>query len=402
MNRVYFERYAHPHPLIPDISASKNTGIVIVIPSFKETTTHIAVESLFQCLLPKCDITILVVVNEPEEASHEISKINLSTIASLQQLTVPAGFQLEIIHAKLPKKKAGVGLARKMGMDEACRIFDQINNQEGIILCFDADSTCQENYLVEIEKAFRENRAECAIVFHEHPLDNTAIIQYELFLRFYSGALRYASFPYAYQTLGSCIAVLANTYMNHGGMNTRKAGEDFYFLHKIIPHCRFLEINATTIYPSSRTSDRVPFGTGAAIQRINQNQGLPYLTYHPDSFEDLRLLFDQIDQLFLESKWEFPPSIQAFHEKNGFPTAFKKIQSQSPNIQAFRKRFLSWWDAFRCLKFIHFAREHFYQEVPLETALNWLNTQLWNLPFNQKSNQERLQLLRTWDRKYPL
>ena len=34
----------------------------------------------------------------------------------------------------------GVGLARKIGMDEACYRFHKVRRSRGIIACFDADS----------------------------------------------------------------------------------------------------------------------------------------------------------------------------------------------------------------------------------------------------------------------
>ena len=88
---------------------------------------------------------------------------------------------------------------------------------------------------------------------------------YELHLRYLNLFSRFTGFPYAYHTIGSCFGVRAETYASQGGMNKRKAGEDFYFLHKIIPLGEFREINNTCVIPSPRESDRVPFGTGAAI-----------------------------------------------------------------------------------------------------------------------------------------
>src|SRR5213594_3575687 len=88
-----------------------------------------------------------------------------------------------------------------------------------------------------------------------------AIAAYELHLRYYVRALRYAGFPYAHHTIGSCMAVRADVYKKQGGMNKRQAGEDFYFLQKIIPLGHFTDLTETKVIPSSRPSDRVPFGT---------------------------------------------------------------------------------------------------------------------------------------------
>jgi hypothetical protein len=61
-----------------------------------------------------------------------------------------------------------------------------------------------------------------------------AITSYELHLRYLVHAMRWAGHPFAYQTVGSSMAVRRKAYLSLGGMNTRQAGEDFYFLQKFI------------------------------------------------------------------------------------------------------------------------------------------------------------------------
>src|SRR5207249_6387595 len=105
---------------------------------------------------------------------------------------------------------------------------------------------------------FRENpRSPGCSIYFEHPLEGPldarvydAISTYELHLRYYVQALRYAGFPYAYHTFGSCMTVRADAYMEQGGMNKRKAGEDFYFLQKIISLDGFSDLTETTVIPS--------------------------------------------------------------------------------------------------------------------------------------------------------
>ena len=77
--------------------------------------------------------------------------------------------------------------------------------------------------------------------------------------------MTFAGLPYSYHTIGSAFAVTAKAYARQGGMNRRKAGEDFYFINKLIKGENFGEITNTTVFPSPRTSNRVPFGTGKAI-----------------------------------------------------------------------------------------------------------------------------------------
>ena len=56
-------------------------------------------------------------------------------------------------------------------MDEAVRRFNLVQNSKGIIISFDADSICDNNYLVEIENNYNKYPLAngCSIYF-EHPL----------------------------------------------------------------------------------------------------------------------------------------------------------------------------------------------------------------------------------------
>ncbi len=105
----------------------------------------------------------------------------------------------------LPGKYFGVGLARKIGMDEAVYRFNLLNNENGVIVALDADTLCAENYLVEIENHFNKfpGTEGCSIYF-EHPLKGNdfdskvyeTICQYELSLRYYKQGLKWAGLPF--------------------------------------------------------------------------------------------------------------------------------------------------------------------------------------------------------------
>ena len=63
--------------------------------------------------------------------------------------------------------------------------------------CFDADSLVAKNYFVELEEVFKKDTLGCNIYF-EHDIVgpnsaiNKAIIDYELFLRYYNLAMNYS------------------------------------------------------------------------------------------------------------------------------------------------------------------------------------------------------------------
>ncbi|MDP4680515.1 MAG: glycosyltransferase family 2 protein [Cyclobacteriaceae bacterium] len=386
---IYLERYAYSKSYLGH-KPKENTGIIVVIPCYYEPDLVSSLISINNCH-SQCPVEIIVIINASEIDSEEIKEHNINTYQevlgwsdSIQSTNKNFHFILE---NESPKKHAGVGLARKIGMDEAVRMFETINNSDGVILCFDADSTCEENLLSEVWSHFLLNPKSpgCSINF-EHPLTGNldhqiyrGITFYELHLRYYVDALKYAGFPYAYHTIGSSMAVRSSAYQKQGGMNRKKAGEDFYFLHKIIPLGNFGEVNSTAIYPSPRASDRVPFGTGRAVGEWLAGEQEDYLTYHFQIFEDLKIFITQVDSYFMtnekalkESMLDLPRSISDFLNSLNFELILKEVQDQSSNLDSFRKRFFQWFDGFRVLKYVHFARDSFYPNISILEGVDWL------------------------------
>ena len=68
---------------------------------------------------------------------------------------------------------------------------------------------------------------------YEDQFCNTATALYELRLHHYVLGLEYAGSPYAYHTLGSCLAVKADAYAQVRGFPKRAGAEDFYLLNKL-------------------------------------------------------------------------------------------------------------------------------------------------------------------------
>ena len=145
---LYFKRYAWPKPLNPSFIPPHDLEMVVVIPSFKEPEVNQAVNSILSCQSNK-RIIILVIINEPENASPEIIAANNKSEDSLEQSDHNSNIQLICNRIILPEKKAGVGLARKVGLDEAAMWFEKIK-KDGILICFDADCVCESNYLDSI------------------------------------------------------------------------------------------------------------------------------------------------------------------------------------------------------------------------------------------------------------
>lgn len=411
----YLPKHAFTGQLVEQTPAH-DLAMVVVIPVHEEESLLDVLADLSDCDETENSVEIIVVINHSEDADAEAIRINQKTYHDAGEWTkldnrAERSFHI-LYQPDLPKKKAVVGLARKIGMDEAVRRFEQIQNPNGIIVCLDADCRVQKNYLGEIERFFavHPEREGCSIHF-EHSLDGLdddhwkAIIDYELHLRYFIGMQRWAGYPFAYQTVGSAMAVRVDVYCKVGGMNMRQAGEDFYFLHKVIERGAFAELNTTTVMPSARISERVPFGTGRAM--LNQLQKKEQLlTYHPRIFQDLRI-FLRLIPLFhvtgaLNTEYLLvhcvPVSIRTFLQSVDFTNKLEEIKSHTASPAAFQKRLFRWFNAFMLMKCVHFVRDNFYTSIPVNAATQEFASLMQFNPESVRSSEELLVQLRLLDR----
>ena len=170
--------------------------------------------------------------------------------------------------------------------------------------------------------------------------------------------------------------VKAATYAKHGGMNKRKAGEDFYFLHKIIPHEEFVNVSEATVYPSCRTSDRVPFGTGKAQQDWLNADSDSYLTYQPAIFKELKSLLSRVNDFFtgdpVDVSYGLSAANQQFIDAHRSLEKIQLIRANTKDQTQFSKQFYVWFDGFMCMKYVHYLRDQLYPNIPIKTAANQL------------------------------
>jgi len=238
-------------PELIEEQPDRQTGIIVVVPAYDEPGIRRLLDSLALCNEPKCKVEVIIVVNAPAEAAKECidnNKLTIINIESWKKENQNCFFRLFAFTAETSVSGWGVGLARKTGMDEAVRRFNIINNPEGIILNLDADCLVEKNYFESVHDnlLLRKDRAACSVYF-EHPVSGDdfpesiykSITLYELHLRYYFRGLAYSGFPYVFHTVGSAIAVKALQYIKAGGMNRRRAGEDFYFIQPNIVYTQF-------------------------------------------------------------------------------------------------------------------------------------------------------------------
>ena len=278
--------------------------------------------------------------------------------------------------------KGGVGLARKIGMDLSLTALDYDSKRKKLIISLDADTLVEDNYLQAIREYFGRERADCAVISYRHQmpedeLNQSAICSYELFLRYYVMGLNYVGSPYAFHTIGSTMVCTSTAYLAVGGMNKKEAAEDFYFLQKLAKYSKMGTINSTVVYPSARSSNRVPFGTGKKMKELlsEEESDIPFYNYK--SFIILKQFLSLIGRSvpenisgkdLLSRCCQIDPSLGGYLKSNTFDELWDKLKKNSPHGDGLLKHFHSWFDAFRTLKLIHHLRDHGYETMDMFTA----------------------------------
>jgi len=375
-------------PVLVDEEPGRTTGIIVVVPAFDESYIIELFDSLALCTPPSCKSEVLIIINASSKASVVSLKNNLAALNEVeiwQQRNQDCFFRPYAINLGQPDIKGwGVGLARKAGMDEAVKRFNLIDKPDGVIASLDADCTVAENYFSKLENELlkKSGRNACSIYF-EHPVTGdrfpekvyNAIYQYELHLRYFYQALSYTGFPDVFHTVGSSMAVKSLSYIKAGGMNRRQAGEDFYFVQKLVPAGGYFSLNSTTVYPSPRASERVPFGTGAAVGKMLTKDEECFMTYNPLAFRDLYSFFERLENIFesdqdklIEIHSDLPDSIKAYLEEQKWISKISEIKNNTSGFTSFRKRFFNWFNMFQVVKYLNSCHKTTFKKVPVKTA----------------------------------
>ncbi len=375
---------------LTELQPGSEPDISVVIPCFREPGILQTLRSVNNCKLPACEVDVIILINHSEVAPDEIKNFNSETKKHIDLWITknekPGIRFFAVGPVELQKKRAGAGLARKSGMDEAVRRFNLLQKPHGIIVSLDADTLVAENYLVEIENHFNRNPKDVgATISFEHQTAGlekrqlTGIRFYEKYLDYYKNALQFTGYPYSMFTVGSAFAVTAEAYVKRGGMNRRQAGEDFYFLQNLVQIGNVGEITSTRVFPSARLSDRVPFGTGPVLQKWMNGEEDLTRSFNFQVFLDLKQFFDINAKFYTINKDEFleliselPESIRQFLIKDNFWNEIADLNKNCSTAETFNRRFFYQFNAFKILKYINFAHEHYYTKMDLDAQINQL------------------------------
>ncbi|RPI41937.1 MAG: hypothetical protein EHM46_05800, partial [Bacteroidetes bacterium] len=227
---AYLRKAGLREPLI-DTEPHPGLQVIVIIPAYKESGLERCLDSLFSCrveggfeagshAMPEAGTAdgfpssiraeVIILVNAPAhapagilESNHRIYGRARDWIREHQNPFI--GFHLLLDHSFGPKE-AGVGMARKILMDEAVRRFDRIGRPRGIIASMDADAVVEPGYLQALVNHFRSRPVDGCSIYFEHPLSGEefspgvylAITRYELHLRYYLQSTRSTGYPRAF------------------------------------------------------------------------------------------------------------------------------------------------------------------------------------------------------------
>ncbi|MEZ4483571.1 MAG: glycosyltransferase family 2 protein [Syntrophotaleaceae bacterium] len=313
---------------------------------------------------------VLLVVNQRPDSTAADKADNLLLLQQLKTgaLNYP-GVQLAWVDAsasgqELPAKDGGVGLARKIGFDLALSRLAW-RPEDPLLVALDADTLVQPDYLSALRRHFRVADAGAAVVPFCHqsaddPAQQQAITRYELFLRCHVLGLKLAGSPYAFHTVGSTMACRATAYARAGGMNRRRAGEDFYFLQQLAKTTGVQQLSGTQVFPSPRPSNRTPFGTGRSVAELMAGHKEAVLFYPAPCY---RLLGDWLQLVetrletdgatLLHQARQLNPDLAEFFAGENFIFVWERLAANHPRPQSRIKAFHDWFDGLKTTRLIH-------------------------------------------------
>lgn len=386
-------------------------GGAVVIPALAESATLLAtLSSLASNPQELCErFLILVVVNHREDAPADDKADNLATLERLAVATPQLSrLRLAWIDAasaglEMPVKGGGVGLARRIGLDLALSRLDGLNG-EPILVCLDADTLVRPDYFSALVRHFAVSRCGAAVIPFRHQRGPTTesdriITRYELFLRSYVFGLALAGSPYAFHSVGSAMACRASAYVKIGGMNSRSAGEDFYFLQQLARTVGVEAMTGTIVHPSPRSSHRVPFGTGRSVSKMVAGGEQEQLFYHPGCFRVLGAWLGlvaaqpEVDGASLRRQaGVISPALGEYLDLNRFEELWGKLRRNNPGHQALLKAFHGWFDGLKTMKLIHHLSAGPFARCEPKEALKELFA--WGGQASVSGMEQQLELLR--------
>ena len=353
---------------------------VVVIPVCNEASDFL--ENVFSLITDECLIVLVVnspIGNEKWQTSNQflIDNLRNKSKSTTQVTNTIEHLRFESFHDVLLvdrnssgfqiNPKQGVGLARKIGCDIALKLYVLGSIKSPWVFSTDADVILPCDYFSQIQ--FDEKKFSAIVLDFKHITDDKYLqniqFSYDFKMRYYLAGIQFAQVGYDYIPLGSTLIASMECYAKVRGFPKKNAAEDFYLLNKlakVLPIKHFEK--SCTIQIQARLSNRVPFGTGPALQKIaDLNSTQHYLYYHPKCFIYLKKW-----KLFLDSLWQksglviqSPKEVvlKQLYDFFNCSQVFEKSKNQITNKIRWQQFIHQWFDAFRILKAVHFVDKKF-------------------------------------------
>ena len=138
-------------------------------------------------------------------------------------------------------------------------------------------------------------------------------------------------------------------------MTPKKSGEDFYFLQKMRKSGDILIWNEEKVYPGTRFSDRVFFGTGPAMIKGDAGDWDSYPVYHYSLFDQVRDFYNSFDRIYFGEMDEV--TISMTEKIFGNSDIWKSLIENSKNADQFIKAAHLKFDGLRVLQFLKSSQD---------------------------------------------
>lgn len=416
----YSESEAHSIPKL-----NQQFQYSLIIPAFDEHPQFL--QQLIQQFSHE-SLLIILVINRPDNQGREANaqlyswiEKTLEPIAnhenqSLFKISIKTALLVVDRNTKPIPKQEGVGLARKIAADCATMLIQQGIIESPWIASTDADTKLPDEYFQTFSElslseashttsSAKQNVSVVCFPFqHKQHIDSfsnenlahteknqAGSIQhftqlYEIKLHHYVLALRWSGSPYAFHTIGSCLAFNYLHYAQARGFPKKSAGEDFYLLNKLAKLGKVHLPNQPILSIQSRLSDRVPFGTGPAVQALHNsgqhsNNGMDEnLFYNPDLFNIIKSINNEArlqlglatknEQNFVELNEKQKAALQELKVHLNIAPQLDKFRQQYATTEQKEQALNNYFDAFRTMKAVHFLRDKAFPNVPFAQVIN--------------------------------
>lgn len=401
----YLARHAEPEAALAG-NVRSEFGDVLVVPAYGEVESFLAMLGSVAAG-SRGDVLVILVLNARADSGQQVHEANQSLRGKLAE-RLPASVPIEgdavlsyplergnllVIDRAVPGRYLpagqGVGLARKIGFDLAIALRAAGRVGSPWISSTDADTVLPRDYFDRTEGADPEVTGAAIYPFAHRFAAEPRLAEagrlYEISLRYYVLGLEWARSPYAYHSMGSCLAIPAISYARVRGFPMRNALEDFYALNKLAKVGLIARLPGEPIALEGRISERVPISTGKALlDLVSSRKSLEaFSLYHPLVFAHLAAWLRALAAIArsggsLDTALAGLPEENPFFradllvgtlEKLGAFQAVREAVGTSKDEETLLRRLHTWFDAFKTLKLIHALRAGGLPSISYHQAL---------------------------------